>query len=439
MSFFPTTGNRIAGKVLPRFPARILTDAGLKVTVSGGAHTFGFDYPALSLSSGISDPTKAYLQVLNVNTGAYERIRADQIVLPAAGVRTPRGDANYAMVTTDRFVALTATLTAPRVFTLPAASGVTGGTAIAIADEAGGVSATNTLTIQRAAADTINGATTYVLNAARQALVLVSDGASKWTIDGAFNITNIAAGSVTNASLANMAASTFKANNTGSAASPADITVAQAQTLLGLGVMAYKATVATGDLVDASVTTVKIADANVTTVKIADSNVTTAKIADANVTHPKVATGFVIDRAYANYSTYTAIGQIPFDDTIPQNTEGAQIVSVTITPKSTTNILRCIFLGNGGQSNSADDLCIAAMFKNSDASAMKSGLTYSRQYYTGVPCIIHEFVPGSTSLQTISVRMGSYAASTMFVNGTSTSRTFGGSLGCTLIVEEIKA
>lgn len=96
--------------------------------------------------------------------------------------RTLRGDANYTILSADRDVVLTAALTAPRTWTLPAASAVPAGTAISVSDEAGGISSTNTLTLQRAGSDTIDGASSWVLTSAFAGTRLVSDGSARWTV-----------------------------------------------------------------------------------------------------------------------------------------------------------------------------------------------------------------------------------------------------------------
>ncbi len=121
--------------------------------------------------------------------GALVNGNAD--LVDAEWSRTARGDAGYAIAPADRFVCLTAALTAPRSFTLPAASALKTGQAITVLDEAGGGSANNTLSIVRAGADTINGASSLVLNAARASVVLRSDGVSKWTADTAKVLTGL--------------------------------------------------------------------------------------------------------------------------------------------------------------------------------------------------------------------------------------------------------
>lgn len=102
----------------------------------------------------------------------------------SAGVgRSTFSNANYTVLTTDRFVAQTGTLSAPRTVTMPAASSVAAGTSIVIADESGTVTSTNTITISRAGSDTIDGATSEVIGAAYAQRRLFSDGTSKWSFD----------------------------------------------------------------------------------------------------------------------------------------------------------------------------------------------------------------------------------------------------------------
>lgn len=252
-------------RLQPSYPVRIDAGTALASSKTGGVQTVNLDYSKQSLTAGIADPSTATVLVLRA-TGEYERARLDQLVFPAAGQRTPRGDADYTVLTTDRFVALTASLTAARVWTLPAASAVAGGTAIAFGDEAGGVTSTNTITITRAGSDTINGGTTFVLNTARMGVALVSDGISKWSValagtstvvtrslaDGALSAdatgrakmadgflsadttgrAKVADKFVTNAKLDDMAQATIKGRASGAGTGvPTDLTGAQIRTI----------------------------------------------------------------------------------------------------------------------------------------------------------------------------------------------------------------
>lgn len=91
------------------------------------------------------------------------------------------GDTNYTILATDRYVAHSA-LTAARVDTLPAANSINAGQTLTVADHFGVVTGTNTLTIQRAGSDTINGlSTSIVLASAYSGVTLKSDGVSKWS------------------------------------------------------------------------------------------------------------------------------------------------------------------------------------------------------------------------------------------------------------------
>ena len=97
---------------------------------------------------------------------------------------TQNGNSNYSILSTDKAVVTSATLTAPRTWTLPAANSVNAGYEIIVADLFGGVSSTNTLIIARAGSDTINSATSVTIGAQYGMRRLFSDGVSKWTFDG---------------------------------------------------------------------------------------------------------------------------------------------------------------------------------------------------------------------------------------------------------------
>jgi hypothetical protein len=94
--------------------------------------------------------------------------------------RTSHGDSGYTVAATDRTVDTSATFTAPRTWTLPAANAVNPDDPIDIRDHFGGVSGTNTLTIAAAGTDTINGSSSVVINSQYGGIQLKSDGVSSW-------------------------------------------------------------------------------------------------------------------------------------------------------------------------------------------------------------------------------------------------------------------
>jgi hypothetical protein len=95
--------------------------------------------------------------------------------------RTAVSDASYAAQTTDRLIAYTA-ITAARTVTLPAAASYPVGQILWLCDSCGLVSSTLTVTLNRAGSDTIDGVSSTILNAAYDAVALVSDGVSEWTL-----------------------------------------------------------------------------------------------------------------------------------------------------------------------------------------------------------------------------------------------------------------
>ena len=265
---------------------------------------------------------------------------------------------------------------------------------------------------------------------------------------------------------------------------------------LGFG-QVVSAGIATGavtatELASNAVTTVKILDANVTTAKIADSNVTTAKSADANVTDAKLATGAVtgaagggkiaasaitgqtqladplasgdeflvhdtsasalrrvafnamqpagsvLNTVQSENTTLTACSTaIPDDNTIPQNNEGTEVLTATITPSSTSNkiLVRVCLQGNGPR----DSYIGAAIFTDSNANAIAATFVNSWRGMVPMQPIEYLHSPNTTSAITYKVRAGALGSGTFYLNGDYLGNAkFGGTMRSTLTLQEIK-
>jgi len=106
-------------------------------------------------------------------------------LLSAQAQRVTFSNSDYTITaTTATFVAQIGTLTAPRTVTLPAANLFKVGDILTILDQSGSCSSTNTITVQRAGTDTIDGITNQVIAAPYGWRRFISDGVLTWSYDG---------------------------------------------------------------------------------------------------------------------------------------------------------------------------------------------------------------------------------------------------------------
>jgi len=229
--------------------------------------------------------------------------------------------------------------------------------------------------------------------------------------------------------------------------------------------------VTTAKIVDNAITTAKIADNAVNTLEIANEAVTSAKLRDsaalsvigrsANSTGvpadivagtsghflrrsgttlgfgaivaDDLPAGTVLNAKFYESSTdFTIIGIVPLDNTIPQNGEGQQIISGTITPsKTTSKILGILSLNGDGTTTS-----VFAAFRDLVADAISSTWV---QTISSSSLVAFQFIdtPATTSLVTYTIRCGPGQAGTLYINRNNTVSLLGGSNKITLTLLEI--
>jgi hypothetical protein len=128
---------------------------------------------------------------------------------------------------------------------------------------------------------------------------------------------------------------------------------------------------------------------------------------------------------------------IPYDDTIPQNTEGDEIFTATITPSSASNKILVSVVACGLTSSSTTGGSVAALFKDSGANAIAVG-NLVPYFYSGSSVIKFLDAPATTSAITYKVRAGSNTGS-FYLNGTYLGvQLYGGAQTSSITLQEIK-
>lgn len=134
----------------------------------------------------------------------------------------------------------------------------------------------------------------------------------------------------------------------------------------------------------------------------------------------------------------TGTTTIPNDDTIPQNTEGNEVMTLAITPKSSSNKLKIEVVVNLAVATTGN--VIAALFQDSTANALAAVCEYTATSNGNMRLVFtHYMTAGTTGSTTFKVRAGCNNAGAVTFNGAQGVRQFGGVMASSITISEIAA
>jgi hypothetical protein len=130
----------------------------------------------------------------------------------------------------------------------------------------------------------------------------------------------------------------------------------------------------------------------------------------------------------------------PSDDTIPQNTESNEFMTLAITPKATDNrlIITVTMMLSGSAANS---ILSAIIFQDTTAGALASSQSLSDAGADKAQTItvIHTMDAGTTSSTTFKAHGAANVAGTCTFNGIGTGRQHGGVMASSIVILEVES
>lgn len=135
----------------------------------------------------------------------------------------------------------------------------------------------------------------------------------------------------------------------------------------------------------------------------------------------------------ATFSTGTTA--LPDDNTIPQNTEGDQYLTTSITPTSAINRLYITIAVYAR--HSANAYFSIALFQDSTANALAATKVPSDSSNSRLGVLFYEMIAGTGSSTTFNVRAGGAGGATLTFNGEGGASFFGGAVYSFIRVEEV--
>jgi hypothetical protein len=151
-------------------------------------------------------------------------------------------------------------------------------------------------------------------------------------------------------------------------------------------------------------------------------------------------TGDIVQEVSTSTTTSgTTASVIPWDNTKPQISEGAALLSRTITP---TSILNKLVIDSNIPLIDASGtiVCTLALFKNSDADALTTGVGVVQASSIGLQLAIHyEMTAGSVSELIFSTRVGPHSGTMAWLRGYTSGDVLNGTLTAYLRAKEVFA
>lgn len=142
----------------------------------------------------------------------------------------------------------------------------------------------------------------------------------------------------------------------------------------------------------------------------------------------------VIDSAVATGTT-----NIPHDDTIPQNTEGDQFMSLAITRQSAASRLYIEVVWNGSHNYAGNATVIGALFQDTTANALSAQALTVGSNFSSFISFAHDMASGSTGATTLKLRVGTMTGigvNTVTFNGWGSARYLGGVMASSITITE---
>jgi hypothetical protein len=175
---------------------------------------------------------------------------------------------------------------------------------------------------------------------------------------------------------------------------------------------------------------------------VAISTIGSDGLASSSVTRAKIGyAGAVLQVVNVQTGAYTSTTSvIPFDATIPQNTEGTELFTVSITPTSATSKL--LIQANIMWTATNSRWNTIAIFQDSTANSLAAVPAYINIATAGITMsLMHYMTAGTTSSTTFKLRYGpDSSAGTIGINGpTGGVAFFGGVCISGMTVTEIAA